>query len=213
MGFARLSGLIVVAVAPFCCDSSEATECPDARIEAHVIEQFRVHGPMSKKREYFGYIFQKDGLIESAIARGNLCWYSGPCEVKTSKAAERIPTGATVLGEWHTHPHSTGSLRLSPADVHGANDNQHIRCYRAFFSTAVGDIITWDVNQSVVSAAMASAVRLGTYRSVHAGLVQVADQPTIDHTDVPTKRRFTNMPRPDGKMRRYWRQANVIAGH
>jgi hypothetical protein len=57
--------------------------------------------------------------------------------------------------------------------VHGANDNHHIRCYRAFYSTADGNILTWDVNERAVAAAMSSSERLGNYRAPRAAEIVV----------------------------------------
>ncbi len=146
------------------CRAEEPSECFTAEVEAHVLEQFRIYGPLSRKREYFGFIYRIDGVIGSAITRGIVCRWTEPCEVNTRRAAEKIPEGAKVLGEWHTHPHESGSLLLSDADVRGANDNRHIRCYRAFFSTSNGEVFSWDPNVVVVSVAMSNAIRQGNYR-------------------------------------------------
>jgi hypothetical protein len=156
------------------CRAAEPSECFGAQIEAHVIEQFHIYGPLSRRREYFGFIYRIDGVIGSAVTRGIGCRWAGPCEVNTRRAAEKIPQGAKVLGEWHTHPHELGSLLLSDADVRGANDNRGIRCYRAFFSTSNGEVLSWDPRVVVVSIAMSTAVRLGNYRQPRGGSARLA---------------------------------------
>jgi hypothetical protein len=148
----------------FRCHAEQPPACPRSEVEAHVLEQLRIYGPLSRDREYFGFVYRSDGVIGSAVTRGGVCRRMQPCEVKSRRAASRIPTGAKVLGEWHTHPRSTGSLQLSAADVRGAHANRHIRCYRAFFSTANGEILSWDPDAVVVATAMMKAVSLGTYR-------------------------------------------------
>jgi hypothetical protein len=87
--------------------------------------------------------------------------------VDTNDAAMRVPAGAKVLGEWHTHPRTNGSQRLSLEDVRGANANRHIRCYRAFFSTPTGEVLTWDIRTDDVRAAMTSARRLANFLERH----------------------------------------------
>ena len=148
----------------FRCHAEEPRGCPRSEVETHVLEQFNIYGPLSKDREYFGFVYRSDGVIGSAVTRGSVCRKMQPCEVKSHRAASQIPPGAKVLGEWHTHPRATGSLQLSAADVRGANANRHIRCYRAFFSTANGEILSWDPGSAVVATAMANTVRLGNYR-------------------------------------------------
>jgi hypothetical protein len=161
---ARASVLLLLGITSGSCQSEEAPECAPEEVEAHVLEQFNLYGPLSRKREYFGFIYRLDGVIASATTRGNICRWNQPCEVNTRRAADKIPAGAKVLGEWHTHPHEAGSQLLSDADVRGANDNRHIRCYRAFFSTASGEILSWEPNNLIVSVAMATAVKMGNYR-------------------------------------------------
>jgi len=156
--------LLLLSVTTLCCQAGEPADCFADEVHAHVLEQFQIYGPQSTDREYFGYIFRINGVIDSATTRGGTCRWKPDCEVKTADAAAKIPKGAKVLGEWHTHPHTNGSSRLSPDDVQGANDNRHIRCYRAFFSTSEGNILSWDPNTAEVSAAMAAAVQLGNYR-------------------------------------------------
>jgi len=161
---ARVSILLLLGITAYACPAETSSECFAAEVETHVLEQFRIHGPLSRNREYFGFVYRLDGEIGSAITRGAVCRLPASCEVNTRRAAEKIPTGAKVLGEWHTHPHESGSLQISDADVRGANDNRRIRCYRAFYSTADGDVLSWDPNAGKVSIAMSTAVRLGNYR-------------------------------------------------
>ena len=137
----RVSVPILLVAAPFCCNADDFPECFAEEVEAHVLEQYGIYGPLSTNREYFGFIYRHEGAIASAIARGSKCRWTQTCEVNTRDAAAQIPKGAKVLGEWHTHPHSTGSQGLSPTDVRGANKNLHVHCYRAFFSKSNGEIL------------------------------------------------------------------------
>src|SRR5262245_31654397 len=120
---AATSVLVLLSGLATRCPAEEPSGCPQAEIEAHVVEQFRIYGPLSKDREYFGFIYRHDGVIESAVTRGTVCRRLEPCEVKSARAAAKIPPGAKVFGEWHTHPHVTGTMQLSGADVRGANAN------------------------------------------------------------------------------------------
>ena len=155
---------VVMVMISLGCSAEESTECFSAEVEAHVVEQFRIYGPKSKNREYFGFVYRVDGIIASAVTRGIVCRWNEPCEVENRSAAVKIPQGAKVLGEWHTHPHSNGSSVLSGADVRGANANRHIRCYRAYFSTPEGDVFSWDPTTRIATVAMESLTRLGNYR-------------------------------------------------
>lgn len=139
-----------------------------------MLEQFSIYGPLSTDREYFGFVYRHEGVIASAISRGSVCRWTQACEVNTRIAAALIPKGAKVLGEWHTHPHATGSQGLSAEDVRGANSNLHIRCYRAFYSKSNGEIYSWNLEATLVQAAMASSVGLGNYRR------QVARPPGLE---------------------------------
>jgi hypothetical protein len=170
----RALALTLLVAAPVCCNADDDPDCFADEVEAHVLEQFGTYGPVSTDREYFGFVFRLDGVIASAISRGSLCRWTQPCEVDTAAAGALIPKGAKVLGEWHTHPHATGSRALSPEDVRGANRNLRIRCYRAFFSMSNGEIHSWNPATKFVRAAMASSVRLGNYRQPVAPL-QSAD--------------------------------------
>ncbi len=165
----RASWSLLLGIIASACRAEESQECFTAEVEAHVLEQFRIHGPLSRKREHFGFVYRVDRTIGSATTRGIVCRWTEPCEVNTRRAAEKIPAGAKVLGEWHTHPHESGSRSLSDADLRGANGNRHIRCYRAFFSTSNGEVLSWDPNVVVVSIAMSNAVRLGNYRQPRGG--------------------------------------------
>ncbi len=171
---ARSSVLGLLALASICCDASVYPECFADEVEAHVLRQFGIYGPLSAEREHFGFIFRHDGGIGSAVSRGSPCRWTEACEVDTRVAAALIPKGAKVLGEWHTHPHVTGSQSLSPEDVRGANRNVRISCYRAFFSTSSGEIYSWNPHSTFVRMAMATSVRLGNYRQ-KAAPVHVAD--------------------------------------
>ncbi len=102
-------------------------DCLRDDIDAHVIAQFAKYGPLSKNREYFGFIFLSNGEIDSVVTRGGSCRNS--CGVNTSAAAEQMPSTAKPLGEWHTHPHKSRAQTLSPDDVRGAYSNRRIRCY------------------------------------------------------------------------------------
>ena len=155
---------LVMAMISLGCSAGESSECFTEEVEAHVLEQFHIYGPKSKKREHFGFVYRVDGIIASAVTSGIVCRWTEPCEVDNSSAALKIPKGAKILGEWHTHPHSNGSSLLSEADVRGANANRHIRCYRAFFSTPEGDVFSWDPNMRIATVAMESMTRLGNYR-------------------------------------------------
>jgi hypothetical protein len=160
----RILVAILLVAAPFCCNADTSPRCFEDEVEAHVLEQFSIYGPLSTDREYFGFVYRHEGVIASAISRGSVCRWAQACEVNTRRAAALIPKGAKVLGEWHTHPHATGSQRLSPEDVRGANGNLHIRCYRAFYSKPNGEIYSWNLESTVVPVAMASLVLLGNYR-------------------------------------------------
>jgi len=141
-----------------------AAACPQDIVDAHVREQFAVYGPLSRDREYFGFIFAFEGAIGSAVIQGRTCFKSDSCSIDTAKAAPLIPKGAKVLGEWHTHPQSIKALGLSPDDVRGARNNRHIRCYAAYYSQPDGDIYAWNPFQSSVPTAMFSRVLIGSYR-------------------------------------------------
>jgi proteasome lid subunit RPN8/RPN11 len=144
-------------------ESTSGPPCFEAEVVDHVREQFRAYGPRSVRHEYFGFLYVKAGIVGSAVTRSNECAGSGKCLVDTATAAKRIPQGAKVLGEWHTHPHVDGSPSLSAEDVRGANHNRHIRCYSAFYSKPNGDIYAWDPAATSVPSASASRLRLDNY--------------------------------------------------
>lgn len=141
-----------------------AAECPQDAVDAHVREQIAWYGPRSKDREHFGFIFVINGEIRSAVIRGHRCAGSDACSVDTADAAPLIPSGAKVLGEWHTHPQSSKASQLSADDVRGARNNRHIRCYSAYYSQPDGDVYAWNPSQTSVPTAMSSVVLIGNYR-------------------------------------------------
>jgi proteasome lid subunit RPN8/RPN11 len=138
------------------------SECLTKEVEVHVREQFALYGPQSEHHEYFGFIYVHEGVIGSAVVRSRDC-HGAKCVVDSSKAAQLMPRGAIVLGEWHTHPHG-GSPSLSKEDVRGAYSNRHISCYLAFYSTPSGEIFAWNPNRVSVPIAMASRTAVGNYK-------------------------------------------------
>lgn len=142
------------------------SECLTQALQVHVREQFALYGPRSANHEYFGFIYMHEGVIASAVTQSREC-HGAKCVVDSSTAAQLIPKGATVLGEWHTHPHG-GSPSLSKEDVRGAYSNRHISCYLAFYSTPSGEIYAWNPNRVSVPIAMASRAGLGNYKTVAA---------------------------------------------
>jgi hypothetical protein len=158
-----------------CSRIEPARDCFREAVHAHVRTQFGLYGPLSKDREYFGFVYVLHGKIESAVAKGRRCRHHLECPIDTSLAVPFIPVGAKVLGEWHTHPQESAAEALSPEDVRGAHKNHRIRCYAAFYSEPDGDIYAWDAAQSMVPDAMASRSLVGNY---------VAERPQgADRTD------------------------------
>jgi hypothetical protein len=157
-----IAALIVIAFSSKAADSG--SECLTQEVEAHVREQFALYGPQSADHEYFGFIYVHGGIIGSAVVQSREC-HGAKCVVDSAKAAQLIPRGASVLGEWHTHPHG-GSPSLSKEDVRGAYSNRHISCYLAFYSTPSGEIYAWNPNQISVPVAMASRAPVGNYRTL-----------------------------------------------
>jgi len=143
--------------------ASAAADCDRAAVITHVLEQLQIYGPRSEKYEYFGFIYRAEGEIASAVVRGHECRAQDTCSVDTTPAAKRIPQRAKVLGEWHTHTHTTGSRILSIQDVRGAHHNIHIRCYSAFYSGNDGEAYSWDPRSTSVASAMATRATLGRY--------------------------------------------------
>ena len=148
-----------------CQRDESACDCMRNAATAHVLAQIATYGPLSRDREYFGFVYVLHGEIGSAIARGRRCWSFKECSIDTAQAAQLIPKGAKVLGEWHTHPHEGGAESLSIDDVRGAYNNRQIRCYAAYYSQPNGRIYAWDPKQSMVSDALTSRFYLGNYRS------------------------------------------------
>jgi len=171
--FILLAGLSAAAYAEDERDSSADPACPRVEVLAHVQAQFRLYGPLSERREYFGFVYRSNGEVESSVAIGNVCSSNQFCGLKIAPAAKAIPAGAKVLGEWHTHPRIDGSRNLSVADVRGAFQNRHIRCYSAFYSAPNGDIYRWDVSQTSVPTAMNTREYVGNHHDPPA--VAVAD--------------------------------------
>ena len=142
--------------------STKTSGCEPSGVIEHTLSQFRHYGPRSDDREYFGFIFLLNGDIASAVTRGTRCNGTEGCVTNTRFAAQRVPTGSKVLGEWHTHPR-TGSPELSMEDVRGANNNAGIRCYAAYYSVPNGEIYAWDPRSTSVPAAMSSRLLVGQY--------------------------------------------------
>jgi len=171
-GYARARYLVVIALSLAGrlalggedLPAAPVTGCDRDAVFAHVQEQFRIYGPKSEKHEFFGFIYRVDGELASAVVRGNQCRGADGCTVDPTPAAKRIPRNAKVLGEWHTHTHSTGSRMLSIQDVRGANNNRHIRCYNAFYAGPDGETYSWDPSSTSVATAMATRTSLGRYR-------------------------------------------------
>jgi len=157
---------LAVTFATVSANMGHAEECDAEAVRTHVREQFRIYGPQSEKHEYFGFIYRIDGEVASAVVRGSTCRGPDDCMVDTGQAAKRIPRGAKVLGEWHTHPHNLGVGRLSIEDVRGAEHNAHIRCYTPFYAASNGKYYTWDPQRSSVPVAMARRTELGSYWDV-----------------------------------------------
>ena len=147
------------------------SQCPVAEVTDHVREQFARFGPQSASHEYFGFVYRLNGRIESAVIRSSRCTSADRCTTNTAGAARAIPGGARVLGEWHTHPTTTGSRTLSAEDVRGAFRNRRIRCYTAFYSTPNGDIYRWDTNQTSVPTAMNTRKYVGNHHDAPALMV------------------------------------------
>jgi len=157
--------------------TTAAAECPQDAVDTHVLEQFETYGPRSKDREYFGFIYLFKSEFRSAVVHGSSCPGPYTCAVNSAKAAPQIPAGAKVLGEWHTHPHSSKARQLSADDVRGAQNNRHIRCYAAYYSQPDGDVYAWDPFKTSVPTAMNSRVLIGNYRRAVRDSALVAETP------------------------------------
>jgi hypothetical protein len=138
--------------------------CFGEEVLVHVRAQFAKYGPLSDEKEYFGFIYAHEGHVGSAVTYGSACRGQPDCSVNPAFALKRVPKGAKVLGEWHTHP-QVGSSELSTEDVDGAHANRRIRCYSPFYSTPDGAIYRWDIAATSVPDAMASRTQLGSYRA------------------------------------------------
>ena len=147
-------------------DPVSRPDCDTAAVTAQTLEQFAIYGPRSSQYEYFGFVYRKDGRVDSAVTHDFGCRGEAECVVNTAFALKRVPKGAKVLGEWHTHPHFHESDKLSIEDVRGAQANRQIRCYTAFYSSHDGDIYRWNLDAPTVATAMASRTRVGNYRAV-----------------------------------------------
>lgn len=160
----RSMTVALVLVAP-CAVAHPDAGCPapEALLD-HVMLQFELYGPRSTDREFFGFIYRHDGVIGSAVIRGRRCPDPGNCMIDITPAKKRIPRGAKVLGEWHTHVRD-GSRFLSSLDVKGAYANRNIRCYVAFYSQPDGVVRSWNPNASSVPIAMNSALQVGSFDS------------------------------------------------
>ncbi len=157
-------GLCAIAHAEGENDSAADLTCRRAEVLAHVEAQIRVYGPLSLKREYFGFIYHDGQSVKSSVVKGSLCDTSLTCSVNSRGAAEGLPRGAKVLGEWHTHPGGDSSNGLSAGDVRGAWNNRKIRCYTAFYAASNGKFYSWNPASTSVAVAMRSRVLLGDYR-------------------------------------------------
>ncbi|MFL6548406.1 MAG: hypothetical protein ACJ8OJ_06895 [Povalibacter sp.] len=156
--------LLALSLAARAADATSGA-CFEEEVLIHVRAQFAIYGPRSSQNEYFGFIYRKDGRIDSAVTHDFECRRQMKCVVNTAFALARVPKGAKVLGEWHTHPRIYESDALSPDDVLGAQANRHIRCYAAFYSTSDGDVYRWALDAPTVEAAMASRTRVGNFRA------------------------------------------------
>jgi hypothetical protein len=145
-------------------DVAPQSPCFEDEVLLHVRAQFAKYGPRSEQNEFFGFIYRKDDRVESAVTFGGECRGQTDCFVNPAFARARIPKGAKVLGEWHTHPR-IGAPELSIDDVNGAYANRHIRCYAAFYSSPDGGIHRWSTAATSVPDAMASRALIGNYRA------------------------------------------------
>ena len=177
-----VAGLCVTAYAEGEQETTADLACWRAEVLAHVREQIHLYGPQSRKREYFGFIYLEDGRVKSSVVRGPLCDTSLTCSVHSRGAAEGLPRGVKVLGEWHTHPNGDSSNGLSAGDVRGAWNNRKIRCYTAFYAASNGRFYSWNPASTSVAVAMSSRVLLGNYRKPANGPAVVAS-----HQDAGTK--------------------------
>ncbi|HUQ09638.1 MAG TPA: hypothetical protein VM146_04930 [Steroidobacteraceae bacterium] len=169
--FRALLASLLLAV----CSGAPAAEplqaCDREKIAAHARLEFEIYGPLSAEVEYFGFIFYDGERFRSAVVRSRKC-HGGNCVVHVDEAGKRIPRGARVLGEWHTHPHD-GAPQLSEHDVRGAHRNHHVRCYIAFYSNPDGEIFAWSPAETSVPTAMFSRASVGIYGNEIASLLRI----------------------------------------
>jgi hypothetical protein len=165
----RVCALLAAVLPAHAGEAAIPVGCFEEEVLVHVRAQFAKYGPLSSETEYFGFIYRVEGRVGSAVTRGSGCRGQLDCSVNTAFARARIPKGAKVLGEWHTHPRS-GSSGLSMEDVGGAHANRRIRCYTPFYSTPDGSIYRWDIATTSVPDAMASRAQVGNYRAANADL-------------------------------------------
>ena len=156
----RLRGAALLWIAAAAATGAEP-RCYWPEVQSHVRQAIAIYGPMSIDNEFFGFIYQQGERIDSGVVRSSSCQL-GNCVVDVAVAAQRIPKGARVLGEWHTHPRN-GSRLLSSLDVRGAYRNRNLACYAAYFSRPDGEILAWNPRENSVRTAMASLVRVGSY--------------------------------------------------
>jgi hypothetical protein len=141
--------------------ADDSAECDRPKISAHVRLQFEIYGPLSENVEYFGFVFHDGIRLQSAVVQSRRCG-ADDCLIHVDEAGRKIPKGARVIGEWHTHPH-VGAPQLSVHDVRGAYRTRRVRCYSAFYSNPDGEIFEWSPGQTSVPTAMASRLPVGTY--------------------------------------------------
>ena len=149
--------------------AGDAPSCLSDSVETHVRQQFATFGPLSVNYEYFGFVYRVGATLDSAVVRGSRC-VGRSCIIDVARAAERIPAGAVIVGEWHTHPRN-GAARLSEEDVLGAYRNRNLGCYSAFYSEPDGAIYSWNPRRGMVTTAMASRVFIGKYPGKREGTV------------------------------------------
>ena len=73
------------------------------------------HGPLSTDARVLRVRLGCDGVVASAISRWQLMPVDSGVRGLGHRSRRRVdPEGARVLGEWHTHPHATGSQEPFP---------------------------------------------------------------------------------------------------
>jgi len=159
--------LILIACSACAHPASFSTMCPHEELDAHVRGELAVYGPQSGKHEYFAFIYRLEGRFGSAVVQGRDCLSLDNCVVNPARALAQVPKGATLVGEWHTHPH-IGAPSLSSMDVRGAHLIAHINCYTPYYSTPLGAIYAWNPHKDSVTTAMNSRVLVGAYGERHA---------------------------------------------